>query len=131
MSGRNRMQISLVTLRALRRRSLMHTIRNNCVYEFVKLSLRYTARDPRLRSDVWSENSRNNCGELTGGHIKSIFKTIFLATAQRKPIQTGSGASVNQQSQLQQQHQEHHQLYSVKDIVEIVRFCNRKELSFY
>lgn len=108
------MQKSLVTLR-LKRRSLMHTIRNNCVYEFVKLCLRYTARDPRLRSDVWSENSRNNCGELTGGHIKSIFKLI-LADAQRKLIQTGFASVIVSQR--------------VKDIVE-KHLYNRKELSFY
>lgn len=93
----------------------MHTIRNNCVYEFVKLCLRYTARDPRLRSDVWSENSRNNCGEFTGGHIKSIFKSI-LANAQRKLIQTGFSFTVSQR---------------VKDIVVIQHLYNRKELSFY
>lgn len=105
-----------MTLRALKRRSLMHTIRNNCVYEFVKLCLRYTARDPRLRSDVWSENSRNICGDLTGGHIKSIFKLI-LADAQRKPIQTGLACVIVSER--------------VKDIVEIRRLYNRKELSFY
>lgn len=110
------MQKGLVTLRAQKRRSLMHTIRNNCVYEFVKLCLRYTARDPRLRSDVWSENSRNNCGELTGGHIKSIFKLI-LADAQRKLIQTGFGCVIVSER--------------VKDIVEIQHLYNRKELSFY
>lgn len=109
------MQKSLVTLRALKRRSLMH-IRHNSVYEFVKLCLRYTARDPRLRSDVWSENSRNNCGELTGGHIKSIFKLI-LADAQRKPIQTGF-VCVNISQR-------------VKDIVETQHLYNRKELNFY
>ncbi len=116
-----------MTLQALKRRSLMHTIRNNSVYEFVKLCLRYTARDPRLRSDVWSENSRNNCGELTGGHIKSIFKSIFLANAQSKPIQSGFVASVfvNKQQQQQQQQQRS------KNIVEIEQLYNRKELSFY
>lgn len=94
----------------------MHAIRNNCVYEFVKLCLRYTARDPRLRSDVWSENSRNNCGELTGGHIKSIFKFI-LADVQREPIQTGFVYDIVSQR--------------VKNIVEYQHLYNRKELSFY
>lgn len=94
----------------------MHTIRNNCVYEFVKLCLRYTARDPRLRSDVWSENSRNNCGELTGGHIKSIFKLI-LANVQRELIQTGFVCVAISQR--------------LKDIVEYQHLYNRKELSFY
>ncbi|KAG4076894.1 hypothetical protein HA402_015881 [Bradysia odoriphaga] len=111
----------------------MHTIRNNCIYEFVKLCLRYTARDPRLRSDVWSENSRNNCGELTGGHIRSIFKSIFLANAQRKPIQTGSlGLCVivsQEQQQEQPQQQQHHR--RLKDtVVQIDRLYNQKELSF-
>lgn len=102
------MHKSVVTLR--------RSFRNSCVYEFVKLCLRYTARDPRLRSDVWSENSRNNCGELTGGHIKSIFKLI-LADAQRKLIQTGFACVIVSQR--------------VKDIVEIQHLYNRKELSFY
>lgn len=69
-------------------RLLMHTIRHHTprksIYELVKLCLRYTARDPRLRIDVWTENSHNISGELTGGHGESIFNFSNLATASRK-----------------------------------------------
>lgn len=75
------MRKSLVTL-ASNGRSLMHTIRNNCGYEFVKLCLRYTARDPRLRSSVWSsatENPRVQSGEVVDGVRNFIERLVNLS----------------------------------------------------
>lgn len=122
------MRKSLVTL-ASNGRSLMHTIRNNCGYEFVKLCLRYTARDPRLRSYVWwwtSEQSlSNNCGELTGQQIKNIFKYTTFANAH-----------LNRNYLLQKRNSQ--QRYSVDVNVDpkhhplgIQQFFTAKELNFF
>lgn len=92
----------------------MHTIRNNCGYEFVKLCLRYTARDPRLRSYVWwltAETSlSNNCGELMGGQIRTNY---ILANAQLKQQTASKSLSFNE------------------DLIEIKNFFNRKEFNFF
>lgn len=70
-------------------RLLMHKIRHNCINEFVKLCLRYTARDPRLRTiGAQTQNSRNNYGaELTGGHDKFIFKLFGCLPTTDTPLQ--------------------------------------------
>lgn len=58
----------------------MHKIRHNCVNEFVKLCLRYTARDPRLRTidaqTKYQNNNKHGAKEIVvvGGQAKFIFK---------------------------------------------------------
>lgn len=109
----------------------MHTIRNNCGYEFVKLCLRYTARDPRLRSYVWWWTAENNsshrrsiccyrhCGEPKGGAAISLINVI-LANEQSSniPNQIERDSTIVPQT-------------AAKNLIEIQRLFNRKEHSFF
>lgn len=73
MSVKSETLISVIN----RIRLLMHGIRTNCYsYEPTILSLRYTARDPRLRFIL--TKTENNCGELKGGATKLLCNNLDI-----------------------------------------------------
>lgn len=73
MSVKSETTVSVIN----RIRLLMHEIRTNCTFDkSVKLCLRYTARDPRLRFN--SLRTQNNCGELTGGALHVFSSSSFV-----------------------------------------------------
>ena len=123
----------------------MHTIRINCGYEFVKLCLRYTARDPRLRSALGTNNicvnskNNNNIISCVGdsrtreGQIKSILKLILVTAAASSTISSTTTLTgrchISGISSLRQIVVSTQKAAALKRKAHLI--FNRKELNFY